>query len=114
MQGYIGIPLIFYLINPIVKCVSKITERKSNFTAFVTSLITICFLFSVEFATGVVSLHLLSQNNEVKRITLGKLATIWIFIGLISYAMLPRINYICPVYLERAQMILPGSGIRPS
>lgn len=92
VQGYVGLPLLFFLVLPITRTILKPWGSSARLSEFLCGFFSFCFLLMVEFAVLDVWLDLLSKEHPETRQELGRLAGLFVFIGLVSFGITPKIE----------------------
>jgi hypothetical protein len=95
VQGYIGIPIIFFSMRPILKAIGRVLKvdmDEAPVTSTLAALATLVFILTIEVVVITACVDQLSGGDAARTKELRRMIPAWIFIGLVTFIAAPRVE----------------------
>jgi hypothetical protein len=90
--GYVGLPLVYFLVKPIVELMQKLWPADLRFSGYLAAFAAVCFLIIMEYGAAGMWLDWFARQDSARRVQLGKVWVAWQFLGLAAFIVIPRIE----------------------
>lgn len=92
LYGYVALPLAFHLTAPMARRLVAIWKGPVPVSSWIAAVASFLFLLVLGLGAAGVWLDMLARGDPDARIDLGRTWAVWLFVGLVAYALVPRIE----------------------
>jgi hypothetical protein len=92
LYGYVALPLAYHLTAPTARRLVAVGKGPAPVSSWIATVASFLFLLVLGFGAAGVWLDMLARGDPEARIDLGRTWAVWLFVGLVAYALVPRIE----------------------